>query len=595
MTSNFTEINFDARRAMQLYVAGEHDALSAYLLDILGKLKELRWPVMTPAVQRFVNAFVTSFGALFTQQDYVLSDQDAIRFISFNPDIANLVALSPMATTDQWLEILRDQKANFAKILTLLNARCGSTFAVEDIYSAERSAASTWYQVYFELFHTGMPTKVMWDNARRHLEQADSRAVYVGPLTGHEYFFLSYIDFVHEARLKQVYHRLVKPVMAGIKVVNRPNPRSIAIVTGRWTRTSAVYKSLAPFVEALKDRFDLTLVNLRGPYHYGLDFDKSWFKSIRTVSRAGANLDASEILDNDFACAYFPDVGMLPEDRHLCNLRFAPIQAMGYGHPVSTHGAEIDYVIGGLEVERIEEAAENYSERLVLIPGLGAFPVLPPEVIPGAAPPVGGRLVINCPWSGYKCNYPHLLRLRRIAEQTGIPVVFRFFVGQTLTMRNQQIIFFKALEDTVGKDRIEVIEEKPYPIYQQLLREGALSLDSHAFGGYNTVVDCIALGQPVVTLQGNQAANRLASAVLRRVGLKELVATNEEEYVSIASRLILDAPYRARLRERLAKIVLREVLCRAEEPQAFRRAIEFLIRNHARLQAEGSRDPIVVR
>ena len=35
----------------------------------------------------------------------------------------------------------------------------------------------------------------------------------------------------------------------------------------------------------------------------------------------------------------------------LCNLRLAPVQVTSYGHPASTHGGLVDYVIGGEEVE----------------------------------------------------------------------------------------------------------------------------------------------------------------------------------------------------------------------------------------------------
>jgi hypothetical protein len=116
-------IQFDARRAMELYVGRDYDGLSDYFLGVLASLKQQRWAVATPEILRFVNHFITHFGSLFTQQDYLLSDRHSEKFIFANPLIANLVAMTSFRTTDAWLEILRLQRANLAKILTLLNAR----------------------------------------------------------------------------------------------------------------------------------------------------------------------------------------------------------------------------------------------------------------------------------------------------------------------------------------------------------------------------------------------------------------------------------------------------------------------------------------
>jgi hypothetical protein len=380
--------------------------------------------------------------------------------------------------------------------------------------------------------------------------------------------------------------------MAQARVKNTPNPKSIAIVTAGWTRTSAVYKSLAPYVEALRHDYDLTLVRL-GNYAGSDNFDKSWFKAIKSVSIAGDQFQLQEILENDFSLVYYPDIGMRNEDRHLANVRIAPIQVMGYGHPVSTHGAEIDYFVGGREVELLQDAQKNYSERLVVIPGLGAFPVLPERRLQANRHENEGSLVINCPWYAHKCAYPHLLILGRIAAKAKRNVLFRFFVGQGLSFHNHAIPFAREIASVVGEAHVEVVELRPYPEYQSLMSEGAFTLDSWPFGGYNTIVDSLATGRPVVALEGRKAPNRLASAILRRVGLDELVAKTPSEYVALSLRLIDDDAYRVEMTDRLAEIDLEAALCRNEETVAFKRAIDFLIENHERLKAEGSRQPIL--
>jgi predicted O-linked N-acetylglucosamine transferase (SPINDLY family) len=59
-------------------------------------------------------------------------------------------------------------------------------------------------------------------------------------------------------------------------------------------------------------------------------------------------------------------------------------------------------------------------------------------------------------------------------------------------------------------------------------------------------------GLPVVAWEGRFLRGRLASGIMKRIGLPELVARSEGEYVAIAVRLCREADFRARMRERIA-------------------------------------------
>ena len=591
--SDEKRITFDSRHANGLYASGNYDELSDYFLNALDSLHKLAWDVPTQEQIRFVDIFLKTFFHLFTQENYLLNDISGERFIRNNTLISNLAAISSFVNTDPWLELIRHQQANFVKILTLLNARCKSRFKIAPFFTAHPKFATLWYTEYFELFHGGTPTKTIYENALRHVAEADPRWEYSGPSMSGFYFFPTYFAIDQEARLKKLFHDLVKPIMDKAKIKNNPNPRSIAIVTARWTKTSAVYKVLSPFVESLRHDFDLTLVRV-GNYGGADNFDKSWFKAIKNIGISGSEFNLGDILENDFSLAYFPDIGMQADDRHLCNIRIAPIQVMGYGHPASTHGSEIDYIVGGQEVELLEDAQKNYSERLVTVPGIGAYPILPDiSQIPAPAAQ-SGPMIIGCSWAAHKCTYPHLLTLARIAEKAKQPVRFRIFCAHFVYQHNALPAFRRDMVSVLG-DAVEVIPALPYDEYLRLLSEGAFSLDSWPFGGYNTIVDSLAVGKPVVTLEGHHAPNRIAAAALRRVGLEELVAKTPAEFASISLKLINDDSYRDELIGRLAGVDLDETLCRKGEADAFKRAIEYLIENHRQLKAEGSRQPIVIK
>jgi predicted O-linked N-acetylglucosamine transferase (SPINDLY family) len=56
---------------------------------------------------------------------------------------------------------------------------------------------------------------------------------------------------------------------------------------------------------------------------------------------------------------------------------------------------------------------------------------------------------------------------------------------------------------------------------------------------------------------------RLASGILKRMGLQELVAQSEEDYIGFAARLACDSDYRACIRDRIRKsrsILFRDIV-----------------------------------
>jgi predicted O-linked N-acetylglucosamine transferase (SPINDLY family)/Flp pilus assembly protein TadD len=84
-----------------------------------------------------------------------------------------------------------------------------------------------------------------------------------------------------------------------------------------------------------------------------------------------------------------------------------------------------------------------------------------------------------------------------------------------------------------------------------LLDVGDVYLDTFPFGGVNSLVDPLELGMPVVTWEGTTFRSRMGAALLRSLGLTELVATSENDYLAIAARLAGDQESRAAFTARI--------------------------------------------
>ena len=142
--------------------------------------------------------------------------------------------------------------------------------------------------------------------------------------------------------------------------------------------------------------------------------------------------------------------------------------------------------------------------------------------------------------------------------------------------------------------RGEVLPAAPYADYMAHMEEGAFSIDCFPFGGCNTVADSLLVRRPLVTYEGAKWYNRIGSQMMRSVGLGELVARSDEEYVELVVRLIDDDSYRRDVQGRLAEVDLDRTIFNAEAREPFRRAIAYLIAHHDQLSRDADRTPITV-
>jgi predicted O-linked N-acetylglucosamine transferase (SPINDLY family) len=111
----------------------------------------------------------------------------------------------------------------------------------------------------------------------------------------------------------------------------------------------------------------------------------------------------------------------------------------------------------------------------------------------------------------------------------------------------------------------------------ELVNRADLALDPFPFNGHTTTCDALWQGVGVVSLAGTTYASRFGSSALVTLGLDDLVATTQEDYVSIAVRLAQDrsrlADLRGALRERMRGSPLLDAVGFTRELEAAYRAM----------------------
>lgn len=271
----------------------------------------------------------------------------------------------------------------------------------------------------------------------------------------------------------------------------------------------------------------------------------------------------STIQDARLDVLVYPELGMDPLTLKLASLRLAPVQAASWGHPETTGLPTIDFY---LSAERFEDADSDahYSETLVRLPNLGSC-VVPDSVrattvaddvdLEQVGVRAGATLII-CAGTPFKYTPEHDAVLVRIAQQ--IPSAqFLFFEHSAASalsarlMRRISTAFSAAQLDPARHLVVAPWMDRAKFLF--VLGKARLFLDTIGFSGFNTVMQAVEAGVPVVTQRGRFMRGRLGSGILEHLGLADLVTHDDASTVALAARLCLDDPFRESVRIRLAR------------------------------------------
>jgi len=277
-------------------------------------------------------------------------------------------------------------------------------------------------------------------------------------------------------------------------------------------------------------------------------------------SRLPLNLDVivNVVRQARLHIAFFGDIGMEPLMTGVAAAKVAPIQCVYWGHPVTTGLSTMDVFVSSDEMEP-HDATKHYTEKLVRLGGLGTnYSPLHAGGHDPAAPRISlpeGSLLLS-PHSLYKYlpQYDHLYA--RIAKaHPDIKLVFvSHHRSRELTAQLIERLHNAFNEQGISpRNRLFFLPRLTPREFSEIHSRVAAVLDAPGWSGGNTAFDALAQGCPIVTLPGPLMRMRHSAAMLRRIGLDELVCHSEEEYVEQALRLAKSPPDRSRISRHITK------------------------------------------
>jgi len=385
-------------------------------------------------------------------------------------------------------------------------------------------------------------------------------------------FYIAYHPFNNRDVLTH-YGKLCSEWMASMPIEKAPQNASIAArklrlgIASSHFRNHSVWNAITKgWLQHLdKARFDIWLFQLgrtddeetalaKGHVAHFVDGPKTEQGWAQAISEAG--LDA----------LIYPEIGMDALTTQLAALRLAPVQATTWGHPETSGLPTIDLYLSADAFEPAD-ADGNYSERLVRLPNLGVcVEPLSPSVVSPDLRLLGlpdDEPLLLCPGATFKYSPLHDHVWARIAkglQGTGNKRGWARITDRLRGKGNGRLVFFRSHSESLDEllahrlrrafdiekvdfdARVRVIPRLERPRFFGLMKQSALLLDTVGFSGFNNTLQAIEAGLPVLAHEGTFMRGRLASGIMRRMELAELVVNSDDAFIETAVELAGNVP-----------------------------------------------------
>jgi protein O-GlcNAc transferase len=241
-------------------------------------------------------------------------------------------------------------------------------------------------------------------------------------------------------------------------------------------------------------------------------------------------------------------------------IRCAPIQISWIGYPHATGLSAIDYHFGDEITDPVSEDSPR-NGTLLRLPG--CFCCYSPLF---EMPPVSDLPAMKNGFVTFGSLHS-LARLNAGVIKLWSTVLLKLPSSRLLIFRtvlNDAII--RRLSDQfsangIERDRIEFVRKLPEGGHLSLYDQIDIALDTFPWSGHTTACEALCMGVPVVTLYGSRHAGRMVSSILIQLGLDDLIAENEMEFLEIAQRTAQEIPSLQMLRQGLRTLMEESMLC----------------------------------
>ena len=232
--------------------------------------------------------------------------------------------------------------------------------------------------------------------------------------------------------------------------------------------------------------------------------------------------------------------------------RAAPIQINYLGYPGTMGSKNYDYIIADKNVLPQSEF-KNFSEKVLYLPNCyqanqAKIKISESNFSKKDFNLPNDKFIFGCLNSNYKINpiiYDSWMEILRSCKDS---------VLWLLKENNDSSLNLvkEASKRGVGSERIIFTEKAKMDIHLKRVQFIDLFLDTYPYGAHTTASEAIRMGVPVITIKGNSFASRVATSILKTVGMNNLITKNIGEYTRVAINLGVNKDKLSKLKNHLS-------------------------------------------
>jgi protein O-GlcNAc transferase len=321
----------------------------------------------------------------------------------------------------------------------------------------------------------------------------------------------------------------------------------------KFLRNHTIGKLYGGLIKTLpRDRFDVTLLRPIGPTDW---LEQEIIASVDRVVdlQEALPLARMQVASENLDLLFYPELGMDPFTWFLAFARLAPVQAVGWGHPVTSAMPSMDYFVSGGGFEAAGAAA-HYRERLVSVKGPGVSYGMPKIDRTLSRSDLGlpsDRRIYACPQSLFKFHPDTDRAWARLLTKD--PDGLLVLVDAPEPSWNDQLR--ARFQTSLGPDlaeRVWFLPRQSESRFTAIYATCDVALDPPFFGSGNTTLEAFAAGAPVITCPSPLMRTRLTAAFYRLMAIEDApIVDNLDAYADLAVAIAMDPARRERLSQRI--------------------------------------------
>jgi len=230
----------------------------------------------------------------------------------------------------------------------------------------------------------------------------------------------------------------------------------------------------------------------------------------------------------------------------------APILMTYLGYAFTTGVGVVDYRITDAILDPPGLTESFHTERLLRLPNIfWCFrpPTNSPPITP--LPALGnGHITFGSANRLVKITPSVLACWSRVMQQ--IPSAKLRLIAPELRTDSVRAEIITLLNNShIDASRVSLVGSLPLENFLAAVGEFDIALDTFPFTGGSTSCHTLWMGVPVVTRTGQTSLTRVSATILSSIGQNDLIASTQDEFVSIATALASDIPALAARRDQM--------------------------------------------